>query len=849
MWQRTCVLIFLIVCTIGKGHCQSSSLLSLPYVPTQTRGSLGYYLHDISDKTGVTFSFSEELLVQYNNLSVTGHEQTIEATLRSLLNNTSITFVGRPDKILLIPPQHLPKVTISGFIKDSVSQELLIGAYVYIPTLQIGTATNQYGFYSLSVPIGKHELIYACIGYQADSAIIHVKQDLREDKLLSPGIPLAGVKVTTPLDYSGILTHLTNADMSAHAGLLGENDVFRALQHVSGVQSGAEGTSTALVRGGDPGQNLNIMDGVPLYYIDHFYGITSVFNTEAIKSVDFYKGAFPARYGGRLSSIIDVNTRDGNMERAGGSVSMGLLKGSMNLEGPIVKHRSSFLVSARRTWIDALWRPFLDGFKMDFYDINGKVNVIANKNNRVYASFYHGRDQFAFQVFGADMRAAWGNTIGSVRWTSVVSPQLFINTTASYSYFRYLLRDQDVTVAPDSLGNFPTYTGISTIADGSLRIQADYYPATSHHIQAGLLLSRTGFAPAATTYFSDVDNRPTNTISAAPFRAGEVMVYGEDDFRINHQFRLKIGLHWANWWSKSYGYSSLQPRLQLTWSYDSLGCWFVSATRMGKFLHLLQSNTSGFPADFWVPSTERIQPATSWLYSAGLTRKAGHVFDLKAEFYYKKLDKVLAYLGSSNIFSNSLRWQDKLIQGSGSSYGFELDGQYKAKFWSFQGCYTLSWTWRQFDQVNNGKAFPFRYDRRHNVKLNLILRPRKGIVSIIGWTYMSGEAITLPDQAYSNFNGNTLGIGYYPLTYNYSEPNNYRLPAIHRLDLSISFIRRKRIYYERAWTVGLFNAYGRHNIIGAELIETTPGQISLKGYSLFRYVPTISYSVKFQFLC
>ena len=847
---RAFLLILLIFIT-GLAEAQTGSMLRTPYQPSAPKGSAAFYLEDIASRTGIQISYSDELVKRRRRVKLTGGEQTVEDVLKVVLNGTGLTAVERGGKILLIPATEeaspAPKsITISGIVKDSSSREVLIGAYVYIPSLNTGTSSNTYGFYSLSVPPGSYDIITASGGYRADTSRINPQNDLRRDILLPYGLALAGVTVSSKKEAAQDHTHLTLKDIVTHAGLVGENDVLRALQHVPGVQTGTDGTSSIIVRGGDPGQNLNLLDGVPLYYIDHFYGITSVFNTDAVKSVDFYKGAFPSRYGGRLSSIIDVSSRDGNMERISGAASLGLLKGSLTLEGPIVKEKASMMVSARRTWIDALWRPFFDEFGIDFYDINAKANYIINKNNRVYASFYTGRDQFRIRFYEMDSRSLWGNTIGSARWTTIINPRLFINTTATYSYFRYGISDADPTALPDSAGNRPQYSGKSTINDAALKVQADYYLSAKHHIQAGLHFAHADFSPASATYGNSVLSGFDNTLAAARFSSNELIGYAEDELKLSSHWLLRGGLHWATWLSESYSYTSLQPRLYACWKPEASQNVFASATKMSQFLHLLSSNTSALPADFWVPSTSQIKPEHAWLYALGYSKKLKGNIEATAEIYYKDIRDIVTYKGGSNIFGHSPAWQETLTQGKGWSYGAELSARGNWGPFNASLAYTLSETWRQFALLNNGDPFPYRYDRRHNLGLELIYTRKKRFNAIASWTYMSGEAITLPDQIYPDFDNNVLGN---PMsnsaTYHYSARNNYRLPPIHRLDVAINFILRRGAHFERTWTLGMFNAYAQKNIMAVDLVQSEQGQYSLRGLSVFQCIPTISYSVKF----
>ncbi|RYE22871.1 MAG: hypothetical protein EOP51_12195, partial [Sphingobacteriales bacterium] len=362
-------------------YAQGSSLLNTPYKPSFKKGSIDAFIADIQSKANVTVSFSNASLNFAQQVSLRGKTQTVGDALKEIFSGQNIDIIERKDKILLVPQAIKKKgnarvnTTINGYIKDAASKEVLIGAIVYVKDVGIGVITNEYGFYSITVPAGEHTLHTSYIGYTADTMLLNADDDVRRDVYLNTGRTLTEVVVKGKEKQTDHV-QLTINDINGKPALLGESDVMRALQNQAGVQCGIDGTSSVLVRGGDPGQNLNLLDGVPVYYVDHFFGLTSIFNNEAIKSVDFYKGAFPARYGGRLSSIIDVNTKDGDMEKWGGQFTLGLVKGSLNLEGPIVKEKASVMFSARRTWLDLLWRPFTSALAVDFYDINTKVNYI-----------------------------------------------------------------------------------------------------------------------------------------------------------------------------------------------------------------------------------------------------------------------------------------------------------------------------------------------------------------------------------------------------------------------------------------------------------------------------------------
>ncbi len=842
-------LLLVVIVLLGAARLSGQGLLKTAYHPRFNKGTIRAFIKDIERQTQISVSFSESSVNVRKKAQLAGNEQTIQDVLNRILAGIAVKIVEGSDKILIVPaaessgsPIPSGTITVNGYVKDSSTREVLIGAVVYIPALNTGTTTNSYGFYSLTMPAARYNLVAGYTGYRQELISISEPVNKHIDILLSSGSQLEQVKVTAEKQQSADHVHLTALDVNKYAALLGEPDLMRSLQHMAGVQSAQDGSTSLLVRGGDPGENLNLLDGVPLYYTDHFFGILSIYNTDALKTVDFYKGAFPARYGGRLSSVIDINTRDGNMERLGGQFNLGLLNGSLSLEGPIVKEKASFAITARRSWIDLIWRPVTNTVKVDFYDVNAKANYIVNKSNRLYISVYNGGDQFAIKEDATDLLARWTNTFIAAKWTTILSPKIFINTTATYSRFKFQLHDQLYSNAPDSAGVYSLYTGTSAVSESSIKLQAYWYPSPRHHIEFGVRYANSTFDPASVVY----ENKPTTDIAAERFNTDEVVLYAEDEIKSGTKWTFRPGLHWATWFSQGFTYASFQPRLFIAYRPSAVGTIYASVTQMAQFLHLLTNNTSGFPTDFWLPSTGRLKPESSTLASLGYTGKLKTGTTYTAEVYYKQQDGLLAYSGGRNVFSNSLRWEDRLVQGRGWGYGLELSARKKINNLVLSAAYTLSWSWRQYDRLNGGERFPCRYDRRHNLKLDANYALSKGVNTSLNWTYMSGEAITLPDQVYPDFDNNLLNsYANAGFSYNYNQWNNYRLPAIHRLDVSVNFVKKKGKYYERIWTLGLYNAYGRRNLVGVNFGQDENGNYRLEGTSIARFIPAISYRLKF----
>jgi outer membrane receptor for ferrienterochelin and colicin len=834
--------------------CVAQQPLSRPYTPGFTKGKISTFIKDIREKTGVEVSYSEATIHPRKTVRLKGPEHTIEEVLRTILQEFAVTLKASGNKILIVPIEEhatqpaMTSMTLSGFIKDSASKEVLLGASVYIPATTAGVAANLFGFYSLTVPAGQHKAIVSYVGYKPKVVLFspgHTQQDI----LLSQDLDIEEISVTDKAPPPSDHSQFKPSDITYYTSLLGDNDILKALQHLPGVQSAADGTTNLIVRGGDPGQNLNLLDGVPLYYTDHFYGISSIYNTDALKTVDFYSGAFPARYGGRLSSIIDVNTKDGDMERWGGVAKVGLLNGSLNLNGPIVKDKASAVITARRSWMDLIWRPFDNTVGVNFYDINAKINYIINPDNRIFLSVYNGQDRFRVRDDETDFSAFWGNTFAALKWNSVLSPKVFLNSSATYSTYRFRLNDGFYIPLPDSAHSMglAKYKGVTSVHEKTLRSQLYYYAGSNHKIEAGFKYANSFFDPADVTFADGTSGQPNYAAPADGFYSNEALLYAEDEWKVSEQLKIRAGLHWANWFSEDFNYSSLQPRLFFNYKPAQQISIYASFTRMAQFLHMLSNNTSGFPTDFWLPSTAAIKPETSWLGNAGIqVTQPAKGLNYGVGLYYKHQQNLITYRGNKNIFEDPSQWEDRLTQGKGWSYGAELMLRKESERMTATLAYTLSWSYRRFDQINYGEVFPYRFDRRHNLHIDGLYQLGKKINITAGWTYMSGEAITLPDQAYPDFDNNILNnYSNYGYTFNHTSWNSYRLPAIHRLDLAISFTRKKKERYERTITLGIYNAYGRRNLVGTALTQDDNGAFQLEGYSIGRFIPTISYRLQF----
>lgn len=765
--------------------------------------------------------------------------------------------------------------TISGYIEDLESSERLIGATIYDKLSTKGTVTNEYGFFSLTLPRGDVELVFSYVGYQEQLIPIVLDQDISHTYGLSNAIAIEEIVITAEQDEAiqekTQMSQMTVPvkQLKAMPVILGETDILKSLQLLPGVQSGGEAQTGLYVRGGSPDQNLVLLDGVPIYNVSHLLGLFSVFNADAIKTVTLTKGGFPARYGGRLSSILDIRMKEGNMNEFHGEGSIGLISSRLTLQGPINKGKTSFLISGRRTYADLIAKPFIKAETkptLHFYDLNGKIQHKLSDKHRLYLSGYLGSDDFAFEdkkEFYRDRgEISWGNYISSLRWNWEVTPKLFINTTATLSNY-----DIDIFALNeefnDNESDIFSAKYLSGIRDYGGKVDVDFIPNPNHYIKAGISTINHTYKPGAITLNEESLSTSLDTlIGESPVSSTELDAYIEDDITIG-PLKVNVGLHASVFNTGETTYNSLQPRLGLRYKINKNVSFKASYSEMAQYINLLTNESLSLPTDLWVPSTANIKPQQSKLYAAGLATTIKDDYEVSVEGYYKSMDNVLSYKeGASFLFGLDESWENKVTQGEGESYGMELFVQKNAGRLTGWIGYTLSWNWRQFDDINNGIRYPFRFDRRHDIAVVGSYKLSDKITLAANWTYGTGNAVSIntlqvPHRfftgQYWDPNGPTSNDLYISGVDTGAKKNAHRMSNFHRLDLSVSFNKKKK-NFERSWVIGLYNAYGRKNpfLLSSEDKYTSQpngeriyeGKI-FKEISILKFIPSISYNFKF----
>lgn len=785
--------------------------------------------------------------------------------------------------------------TISGYVTDGENGENLIGANVIFKNKLQGTTTNTYGFYSITVPEGQVELDFSYIGYSLESKSFNLVKDFRLNVALSSS--LTNIDEVVVLGEENVvektqasIVEVPIEQIKNIPALLGEVDVLKAIQLLPGVQSGGEGSSGFYVRGGGPDQNLILLDGVPVYNASHLFGFFSVFNADAIKNVRLTKGGFPSRFGGRLSSVLEIDMKEGNMKNFQAEGSIGLISAKLTLQGPIIKDKTSFIVSGRRTYIDILAQPFIKSANQGnpagyyFYDLNAKLNHKFSEKDRLYVSAYTGLDRFYYQfstgqdkvnsndgVFSSQTAAGlqWGNITSALRWNHLFGNKLFSNATITYSNYKfdtdfnyYNKFNYETFNQADSL-EFNYFSGIR---DYGAKIEFDYLPSPNHFIKFGLNYTRHHFYPGTmdlylASYINDSLDITNNIDTVFDFSkqlfSDDSYIFIEDDIKVNDRLKVNIGLHLGQFYTLGKTYLSLQPRISTRYLLNKDLSIKVSYAEMQQNIHLLSNTSSGLPNDIWVPSTDSVSPQYSKQYAASVNHIFSNgLFEFSLEGYYKNMSDLITLKGGSRITGFD-DWRTKIdSNGLGRSYGLELFLQKKkGKTTGWIG-YTLSYSERKFENINFGKWYPYKYDRRHDISIVLAHKINERIDFGLTWVYGTGNSITFADARYPSIGVNglnsSLNIGnsqneieYFP------SRNNLRMDAYHRLDFGVNFHKIKK-WGKRTWSLGVYNAYSRKNPYYIYIDESTQlvnneivNNRVAKQVSLFPIIPSVSYKFKF----
>lgn len=866
MKLRIFITIFFSVFSISSLFCQKKALLSHTFHSDLKRGTVIQFLEELNAKSGIVIEYASNSINANHIVTLDGSETSIGAILQKVLKGQRARLIEKNNKLILVKSptiidvdELLPVYTFYRFVKEGISQEPMAGATVIELASHRGIATNPYGFFSLSLPEGRHQIEISHVGYNSSVIDFVLKKNTRADidlaiKQETEVMQVIVVPVSDAIK-KGIGDKINSRQDATYNYLLGENDPLRDAYLLPGVSNIPASFSGLFVRGGDPGENLFLLDGNVVYNPTHMLGALSIVNQTSLKSMQLFKSDFPSKYGGATSSVIDIHTKDGNMEQWHGEANAGTLSGSFTLEGPVVKNKTAVMASFRHSWISPLFTLFQEGIKPDFYDVHFKATQLLNKNNKLMVNFYNGRDVLKQSIANTDNLHKWGNLTGSLIWNCVIGSRSFVNTSVNVSRYinlgayKYTLFDEDDVAELDS-GSVGTF---SSTEQYNIKSQAEIYFNYRTKLNLGVQLAHTIIKPFESKFTEDIEDDESSYTSFTPLPYDELSAYGEGEIKIGKNFFVRPGLHFSGYQFRNYQYLSFQPRLFTSYKINQHHRIYASYDRMTQYLHLVTNPYLSMNADMWVPSTEKLKPEQSDSYNLGYEFQYQGGWKTSVEGYWKEMQNVTNYVEGKSYFVNDENWEQNVSTGKGWAYGVEwMLRKSKGKL-SLLATYTLSWSWRQFEDINDGEKFPYKYDRRHSLNAGLGYKLTKNVDFSVLWSYSTGDVFSLPDYLYPDFDNAqqitnpTDLLKDYRFVYHYSKYNQYRTSPYHCLDAAVNYHTGKQKKNQLIVTAGVYNIYGSAD----QYIYEMKGSLNNKsmmaetGYKTFGMTPYISLSYKF----
>lgn len=839
----------------------------------------------LQDEKSIGITFTNQIFDQEFLRSIDVVDRPLGEVLLELLAGTAVNFKLLGDEIVLIKELPDSRVVVRGYIRDAASGEAMIGANIFEPHIKRGASSNVYGFYSLSLPVGYRQLQLRYFGTGPAPELIEITKDTVIDMVLETALTLSEV-IVKPKDLHPDFrfTQVSHeqydpGSISSVPALAGESDLLRTAFLSPGVQTGGDGLGGLFVRGGSNDQNLILMDGVPVYNASHLFGFFSIFNSEAIRSSELYKAGIPARYGGRLSSVLDVRTREGNEKKFQVNGGIGLLSAKLSVEGPLKKDTSAFFISYRRSLLD-IYLKAIDDYNnqsssqdnnellnrnINFQDLNAKFNYKLSDVNRVYLSLYYGGDGFTEQnsfetivdtlVFeDRDFKnRSWGNIIGSFRWNHIFGPRLFSNTTVNFSKYNFESRNFSGSgvINTDTLPNLDSFDYIqfrTSIEDVSVQQDFDFFLSPTVKFNFGVSYAQHKFSPAIkvidegnldSLFYRNILNVDPLKDVTVSITAKDVAFYVESEIDFGKKIKANIGYRSNFFESGGAQYLSYEPRLAATYEYKPYQVLKIAFDKMSQPLHLLQRSDIGLPADLWVPSTTGVAPQQSIQATIGWSWNPPRNILVGVDFYAKRMENLRVYGELANFNSvDGDNWVNETEVGTGTAYGAELTFEKQFKRARLGLNYTFAYSIREFEDINTNNPFPFRFDRRHFLKSLFIVPLNDNWTFTSSWVFGTGNGVTLASGVGSvpNLEG--------PITI-YSERNSWRLPAYHRLDISAVWAISRPTWQQRV-ELGFFNAYNQRNPVN--LVSTddpdNPGESENFYFYILPIVPSVSYTFR-----
>jgi hypothetical protein len=854
-----CILVLLLSC-IQLTQAQRVSLFSRPYTPSFYNGSVKAFLDDINQHGPVIIEYAANFLDTGKVITLTNSTETIGMALQQILRNQKINLLEKNNK-LIITPSPVPLsddffitwYSVYGIVKENISGEPLADATIWNPGRQRGSYSNNHGYYTLQLPEGKNVIILSYAGYETQRIEINMKGTIRMDVHLKPKSNIEEVTVTSSPKVPEDDENKVAKEANSYDIILGESDALRSFYTDPGVKNIPEITYGMLVRGGSPDQNVFLLDGNTIFNPTHLLGALSIVNKTSLKSMYLYKKNFPARFGGGLSSVIDVMTKDGNMQKWQGEANAGLLAGSITVEGPVKKDHSSLMVSFRHSWINPILRMLNSGIGVNFYDLHFKYTQWLGKKDKIMVNGYAGNDQLQLHQNYTNNQQRWGNKAATINWNRVVSSRAFINSSFNYSNydnlagFRYNLYDSTGRRVQNRVYN--TYSSISQY---NVRTAMEITASNNYRINVGGKTSYTRIRPFDSNVGAAFIDRPGDFNAFPPLMFREIALFFENEIRPTKKLYNRPGLHVSFYKHNEFDYTSWQPRLYAAYKFDQHNQLDVSYNNMTQYLHLVTNPYIGINSDAWVPSTGELRPETSDMINLGYTYRNRKKLTVHADVYYKQMRNVTNYAEGKNLFLNTANWGQNVQLGKGWCYGLETKVERVTGKWYLHLSYTLSWNWRRFAALNNGVKFPFKYDRRHELNAAATYKHNDHWSFSAFWMFATGDVYSLPNQVYPDFDdaqqiSDPLAPKEYRLIYHSSVARMYRTLPYHRLDVSASNYHSLAKNLQSRLTAGIYNIYGSPSQYVYDL-EGTLGKRSLivtTKYQFFQVTPYVSYTVSF----
>jgi hypothetical protein len=854
-----CILGMLLI-NIQLTQAQRVGLFTRPYTPSFYKGSIRAFLEDINQHSPVIIEYAANFLDTGKVITLSGSPETIGPVLQQVLRDQKINLLEKNNKLIITPSPvpisedfFITWYSVYGIIKENRSGEPLADATVWHPARQRGSYSNNHGYFTLQLPEGKNILFLSYAGYETHKVEINLKANTRMDVYLTPKSDIEEVTVTSSPKVPEADENKAAKEANSYDVILGESDALRSFYLDPGVKNIPELTYGMLVRGGSPDQNVFLLDGNTIFNPTHLLGALSIVNKTSLKSMYLYKKNFPARFGGGLSSVIDVMTKDGNMQKWQGEANAGLLAGSFTLEGPIKKDRSSLMFSFRHSWINPILRMLKSGIGVNFYDLHIKYTQWLGKKDKIMVNAYAGNDELQLHQNYTNNKQRWGNRAATVNWNRVVSAKAFINSSVNFSNydnlagFRYNLYDSTGRLVQNRVYN--TY---SSIRQYNARTVLEIAANNNFRINVGGKAAYTRIRPFDSNVSAEFIDRPGDFNAFPPLTFSEMVLFYENEIRPHKQLYIRPGLHVSFYKHNDFKYTSWQPRLYAVFKLDHHNQLDLSYNHMAQYLHLVTNPYMGINSDAWVPSTGILHPEESDMVNLGYSYRNGKKLIVLADVYYKQMRNVTNYAEGKNLFLNTADWGQSVQLGRGWSYGFETKADRITDKWYLHLSYTLSWNWRRFAQLNNGAKFPFKYDRRHEINAAATWKYNDHWSFSSYWTFSTGDVYSLPNQVYPDFDdaqqiSDPLAPKEYRLIYHSSIARMYRTLPYHRLDLSASYYHSPAKGLQSKLTAGIYNIYGSPSQYVYDL-EGTLGKRSLvvtTRYQFFKVTPYVSYTVSF----